>query len=128
MPKPSEEELNERAKNLDDYEKSLDKKNKDLKEKQAQLMQQRQDLATESQRLNAERQKLEGVGVMAQVTQGYLGTLEAYEEGDDWTSWMERLQLCFDANEIKDTKKQVAILLTTVGKKWYTLIKNLCLP
>lgn len=65
---------------------------------------------------------------MAQATKSYLGTVEPYQDTDEWTSWAERLELYFDANEIEDAKKRVEILLTNVGTKRYTLIKNLSAP
>jgi len=46
---------------------------------------------------------------------------------DDWSSYVERLESFFLANEVKDEKK-VAVLLTVIGTKAYNLLRNVITP
>lgn len=55
------------------------------------------------------------------------GTIEPFEEGEDWGQWQDRLELYIKMNEIK-TEKEVLLLLTSIGKKSYALLSNLCAP
>ena len=51
-----------------------------------------------------------------------LGFMDAYDtDTDDWSTYVERLDLFFLANKIKDNKK-VAVLLTVLGTKAYGLL------
>ena len=43
-------------------------------------------------------------------------------------SYTERLQQCFTANDVDDSNKQCAILLSVCGLKTYQLIQNLIAP
>ena len=43
------------------------------------------------------------------------------------SSYLERIELYFMANEIAD-KKQVAVFLSVIGGQMYTLLKNLLAP
>ena len=47
---------------------------------------------------------------------------------EDWTSYTERLQHYFSANEIEADTKQKAILLSCCGPKTNQLVKNLLTP
>lgn len=123
-------DLKKREAQIAATEETLNKDRTELQEVKRQLIAQRQQIAIESQRINAEKQRLaeNQNRKMAQATKSYLGTVEPYQDSDEWTSWVERLELYFDANDIEDAKKRVSILLTNVGAKWYTLIKNLSAP
>lgn len=46
---------------------------------------------------------------------------------EDWDSYVERLELCFEVKEVKPEKK-TAHLLTKVGMETYKLIRELCAP
>ena len=46
---------------------------------------------------------------------------------DDWSAYIERLDLFFLANEINDDKK-VAVLLTVLGMKAYSLLQTIIAP
>lgn len=46
---------------------------------------------------------------------------------EDWESYIERLELYFEAKDVKPEKK-LAILLTKVGTEMYKLIRELCAP
>ena len=57
------------------------------------------------------------------------GSVGAFEDGrEEWTSYTERLQQYFTANDIKTAEKQRAILLSVCGATTYQLIRNLTAP
>ena len=57
-----------------------------------------------------------------------LGFIDAYKpDRDDWSAYIKRLDLFFLANEIKDNKK-VAVLLTVLGTKVYSLLRTIIAP
>ena len=57
-----------------------------------------------------------------------LGFMDAYNpDTDNWSAYVERLDLFFLANEIKDDKK-VTILLTVLGTKAYSLLRTIIAP
>ena len=60
------------------------------------------------------------------ATYGNVGEFKESEES--WTQYAERLEQYFAANEIKDAKKQRAILLSVCGSKTYGLIRDLLQP
>ena len=45
-----------------------------------------------------------------------------------WVSYIEQIEEFFLANGIKEDRKKVAILISTVGSQIYELIKDLCSP
>lgn len=47
---------------------------------------------------------------------------------EDWTTYVERLQMYFIANDIDDNAKKRAILLSVCGPTTYQLIRNLAQP
>ena len=57
---------------------------------------------------------------------GTIGEFNSTQE--DWTSYTERLQQYFAANDVEDEDKQKAILLSACGIATYRLIKNLMAP
>ena len=57
-----------------------------------------------------------------------LGQVEPFDlESDDWVLYTERLDQFFVANAIVNNKK-VAVLLTVIGAKAYSLLRNLLAP
>ena len=57
-----------------------------------------------------------------------LGFMDAYNpDMDDWSTYVERLDLFFLANEIRDDKK-VAVLLTVLRTKAYSLLRTIITP
>jgi len=58
----------------------------------------------------------------------YANVGEFKESEESWTQYAERLEQYFAANEIKDEKKQRAILLSVCGSKTYGLIRDLLQP
>ena len=60
------------------------------------------------------------------ATHGSIGEFDPDRE--DWTSYTERLEQYFTANDMKDAGKQRAILLSVCGPKSYQLIRNLVAP
>ncbi|MCG8032935.1 MAG: DDE-type integrase/transposase/recombinase [Candidatus Thiodiazotropha taylori] len=59
---------------------------------------------------------------------GYIGKIEPYDEGiEKWSSYQERLEEYFAVNEIANEKK-VSALLTLLGGKTYSLLRNLTAP
>ena len=60
---------------------------------------------------------------MAQITVKF----NSYDESDDMKDYVERLELFLTANNVKEEKK-VAHLLSKIGAKAYTILKNLTVP
>ena len=60
------------------------------------------------------------------ATHGTLGEFNPTRE--DWTSYAERLELYFIANDIVTEKKQQAILLNVSGAETYRLLRDLAVP
>ena len=59
----------------------------------------------------------------------YYGKLTEFDKStEDWSSYVERLQLFFEANEITNEGKQKAILLSSCGAVVYKLFKSLTAP
>ena len=59
---------------------------------------------------------------------GLIGTLNAFHsDNETWISYEERLEQYFIVNSIGDDKK-VAALLTLLGEKTYSLLRNLTSP
>ena len=57
------------------------------------------------------------------------GRIAEYElESQCWVKYEEQLKGYFEANEITDTGKQRATLLSVCGAACYTLIRNLVYP
>ena len=57
-----------------------------------------------------------------------LGTMDPFDpDTDSWPAYSERLEQFFMANDITDRKK-VAVLLTVIGTKAYTLLQNIMAP
>ena len=57
---------------------------------------------------------------------GSIGPFESSSE--DWTSYTERLQQYFIANDVQDEDKKRALLLSNCGPQTYQLLKNLMAP
>ena len=52
----------------------------------------------------------------------YYGKLSEFDKDkEDWTSYVERLELFFEANDIEQEEKQKAILLSSCGPSTYKL-------
>ena len=59
---------------------------------------------------------------------GYIGKIEAFDETQEsWESYTERLEQYFKVNKVDDELK-VAALLSLIGGKTYTLLRNLATP
>ena len=57
-----------------------------------------------------------------------IGAMDKFNpDTDDWSAYVERLDSFFLANEIKDEKK-VALLVTVLGTKSYSLLRNIIAP
>ena len=57
------------------------------------------------------------------------GLIREFEAGrEDWTSYTERLQQYFAANDVDSAEKQRAIFLSACGAHTYQLLKNLLAP
>ena len=57
-----------------------------------------------------------------------VGTLEAYQEGEDFESYAERFEQFLVANAITDAGRKKAIFLTVCGPTVYQLLRNMCAP
>ena len=51
-----------------------------------------------------------------------------YESGDDWPTYVERLEQYLSANNVTEEKKKVAVMVTVMGAKAYSLLRNLVAP
>ena len=59
---------------------------------------------------------------------GIIGRIDPFEDTvETWTSYTERLEQYFEVNDIAEDKK-VPALLTLLGGKTYTLLRNLAAP
>ena len=57
-----------------------------------------------------------------------LGTIGEFDSRvDNITAYLERLQLYFEANEVKDDRK-VAVLLTVIGARTYDTLRSILAP
>ena len=56
-----------------------------------------------------------------------IGQMEPYDldKGEEWASYVERLEQFFIANKKTEAEWKVAVLLTVVGSKAYSLLRNL---
>lgn len=60
---------------------------------------------------------------------GYLGRLDEFDpEVESWECYMERCDQFFTANDVKDDKKQVAVILTCMGGKTYSELRDAVAP
>ena len=60
------------------------------------------------------------------ATHGSVG--EFVDQEEDWTSYCERMDQYFIANDIADVSKQRAIFLSSCGKPTYSLLRSLVSP
>lgn len=56
------------------------------------------------------------------------GKVDEYNEGEDWSHYIERLNHFFEANDIESGDKKRSIFLVSVGAKTYKLIRSLVAP
>jgi len=59
-----------------------------------------------------------------------MGQMEPYEldRGEEWTTYIERLEQFFVANKIIEGQQKRAVLLTVIGSEAYGLLWNLLSP
>ena len=68
--------------------------------------------------LEVEIRQIGDEGKTTMATHGTLG--EFNSSAEDWMSYAERLQLYFKANDVADSEKQQAVLLSSCGAATYT--------
>ena len=51
-----------------------------------------------------------------------------YESGDDWPTYVERLEKYLLANNVTKENKKVAVMVTVMGAKAYSRLRNLVAP
>jgi len=57
-----------------------------------------------------------------------IGRIDPFDETEEsWGNYVERLEQYFEANEVDNTKK-VSSLLTLIGGKTYSLLRDLTFP
>lgn len=56
------------------------------------------------------------------------GRIAEFSEGMNWSIWVERLKLYFEANSIASKDKQRAILLTNLDESTYEILRALLSP
>ncbi|XP_064465546.1 uncharacterized protein K02A2.6-like [Ornithodoros turicata] len=54
--------------------------------------------------------------------------LGEFTAGSDWTSWRERLEFLFEANDVRDAAKKRALLFTCIGEETYNKVRDLLHP
>ena len=65
---------------------------------------------------------------MAEKALPLLGSMDIFNPNmDDWSAYVKRRESFFLANEIKDNKK-VAVLITVIGTKAYSLLRSILTP
>ena len=58
----------------------------------------------------------------------YYGKIEEFQpENESISAYLERIELYFSANAVEEGK-QVAVFLSVIGAKTYTLLRNLLAP
>ena len=59
---------------------------------------------------------------------GYFGRMEAFDpKVEEWSTYVERLEMFFVVNNVRESKK-ASSLLTLIGGKMYALLKSLTTP
>ncbi|XP_037559798.1 uncharacterized protein LOC119436838 [Dermacentor silvarum] len=56
------------------------------------------------------------------------GTIPEFVPGTDWSTWLERLEFCYEANDIVESFKKRAVLLTLCGEQTYETLRALVAP
>ncbi|CAG2249537.1 unnamed protein product [Mytilus edulis] len=56
------------------------------------------------------------------------GKLDSFDESEDWTQYVERMEHYFNANEIDEEDQKRDIFLSVCGKNTYKLIRDLLAP
>ncbi|XP_071145297.1 uncharacterized protein [Mytilus edulis] len=56
------------------------------------------------------------------------GKLDSFDESEDWTQYVERMEHYFNANEIDEEDQKRDIVLSVCGKNTYKLIRDLLAP
>ena len=65
---------------------------------------------------------------MAEKPLPLLGSMDVFNpDVDDWSTYVERLESFFVANDVKD-KKKVTALITVIGTKAYSLLRYIITP
>lgn len=59
---------------------------------------------------------------------GYIGTIATFDSGiEDWATYIERVELVCDVNNVADGKK-VSVVLNVLVAKTYSLLRSLFTP
>ncbi|CAB4030147.1 uncharacterized protein K02A2.6-like, partial [Paramuricea clavata] len=56
------------------------------------------------------------------------GRIDEYDESEEWTQYVERMDHYFEANDIEDKDKKRSIFLSVIGAKTYKLLRGLIRP
>ena len=56
------------------------------------------------------------------------GRIDEYDEIEEWTQYVERMEHYFEANEIESDDKKRSIFLSVIGAKTYKLLRGLTRP
>ena len=62
------------------------------------------------------------------VATRYFGTIEKYDEIENWSNYSERMEQFFIMNNIVEQKQKAAVFLSAIGSNAYALLKNLTTP
>ena len=56
------------------------------------------------------------------------GKIDEYDESEEWTQYVERMDHYFEANEIEEYDKKRSIFFSVLGAKTYKLVRGLTRP
>ena len=56
------------------------------------------------------------------------GTITEFNPKGDWSSYKERLEFFFEANNISEEEKKRAVFFSVVGSETYELVRDLIAP
>lgn len=62
------------------------------------------------------------------ITMSFIGTIEYFTPGEDFTEYQERLNHLLKINKVTDDKTKVSYLITLIGPEAYKILKSLTAP
>lgn len=66
--------------------------------------------------------------VLSGTIMAFIGSIEFFTPGEDFTDYRERLEHLLSINKITDDKTKVSYLITLIGPETYKILKSLTNP